>query len=255
MEPPFLPLAAGEVRVYLALLSGETPHPEDHSLLDLAERARAARLIRPADGFRYVQAHARMRRILGGLLGLPAAGLEFALGDRGKPLLPDHPHLHFNLSHSGSLMALAVTEAGPVGVDVERIDTTHRLDDLVDRYFAPAEGEAFLALPPERRPEAFFEIWTRKEAFIKVTGEGLSRGLGSFEVTVGKEAGLERVDGAPPGDRWWVRDVAVPTGYRGAVVVEGRVSSFQVVGPEGGVGGVKGGVNGGVGGGRPGAGG
>lgn len=247
MEPPIPPLTAGEVRVYLALLTGETPHPEDHPLLDPAERARAARLIRPADGFRYVQAHARMRRILGGLLGLPAAGLEFALGDRGKPLLPGHPHLQFNLSHSGSLMALAVTGAGPVGVDVERIDTSHRLDDLVDRYFAPAEGEAFLALPPERRPEAFFEIWTRKEAFIKVTGEGLSRGLGSFEVTVGREAGLERVDGAPPGDRWWVRDVPVPAGYRGAVVVEGRVSSFQVVGPEGG-------VKGGAGGGEPGTG-
>jgi len=233
MEPPFPPLISGEVRVHLALLTADPSGPEDHPLLDESERARAARLIRPSDGYRFVQAHARMRRILGGLLGVPADGLRFAVGDRGKPLLPAHPHLHFNLSHSGSLMALAVTEVGPVGVDVERVDTSHRLDDLVDRYFAPAEGAAFLALPQERRPGAFFEIWTRKEAFIKVTGEGLSRGLGSFEVTVGKAAALERVDGAAPGDRWWMRDLVVPEGFRGAVAVEGRVSTFRVVGPEG----------------------
>lgn len=237
MDPPIPPLTPGELRVYLALLTGEPPDPADHPLLDEGERGRAARLIRPADGFRFVQAHARMRRILGGLLGRPAGGLEFAVGDRGKPMLPAYPHLHFNLSHSGSLMALAVTGAGPVGVDVERTDTTRRLDDLVDRYFAPGEAAAFRALAEPLRPEAFFDLWTRKEAFIKVTGEGMSRGLASFEVTVEKPAGLERVDGAHPGDRWWMRDVAVPPGYRGAVVVEGGVSSFQVLGPDIGAGG------------------
>lgn len=225
------PLEHGELRVYLAVLAGEPPDPSDPPLLDPGERARAARLVRPADGFRFVQAHARMRRILGGLLDRPPVSLEFALGERGKPMLPAHPQLHFNLSHSGSLMALAVTGAGPVGVDVERIDTTHRLDDLVDRYFAPAEAAAFRALEEGARPHAFFDIWTRKEAFIKVTGEGLSRGLASFEVRVAGPAGLERVDGAPPGERWWMRDVAVPGGYRGAVAVEGRVSSFHVIGP------------------------
>ena len=232
MDDPILPLGPGELRVYQGFLSAEPPDPEDHLLLDAGERARANRLIRPADGFRFIQAHARVRRILGGVLGRPPGSLEFALGEKGKPLLPDHPHLHFNLSHSGSLMALAVTGAGPVGVDVERIDTTHRLDDLVDRYFAPAEAAAFRALEEPLRPQAFFDIWTRKEAFIKVTGEGLSRGLASFEVTVAKPAGLERVDGAHPGGRWWMRDVAVPSGYRGAVAVEGRVSSFHVVGPD-----------------------
>lgn len=225
-------LAAGELRVYLALLSGDPPDPGDYAILDAEERNRASRLVRPGHGFRFVRAHARMRRILGGLLGHPPGGLVFAQGERGKPMLPDQPHLHFNLSHSGSLMALAVTGVGPVGVDVERIDTTHRLDDLVDRYFAPAEAAAFRGLESSLRPHAFFDIWTRKEAFIKVTGEGLYRGLDSFEVTVVGPAGLERVDGAHPGERWWMRDVQVPPGYRGAVAVEGRVSSFRVVGPE-----------------------
>ena len=226
------PLAAGELRVHLAVLGAGPPDPADPPLLDAVERARAARLIRPADGFRFVQAHARMRRILGGLLGRAPASLEFAPGEKGKPMLPAHPRLHFNLSHSGALMALAVTEAGAVGVDVERIDTSHRLDDLVDRYFAPAEAAAFRALEEPLRPHAFFDIWTRKEAFIKVTGEGLARGLASFEVTVAGPAGLERVDGADPGERWWMRDVPVPPGYRGAVAVEGRVSSFRVLGPD-----------------------
>lgn len=232
MDDPIPPLTPGELRVYLAFLSGDPPDPADHAILDREEQTRAARLVRPGHGFRFIQAHARLRRILGALLGRPPGSLEFTLGEKGKPLLPAHPALHFNLSHSGSLMALAVTGAGPVGVDVERIDTTHRLDDLVDRYFAPAEAAAFRALEEPLRPHAFFDIWTRKEAFIKVTGEGLYRGLDSFEVTVAGPAGLERVDGGHPGARWWMRDVVVPPGYRGAVAVEGRVSAFRVVGPD-----------------------
>src|SRR5690606_38644752 len=148
--------------------------------------------------------------------------------------LPAHPDLHFNLSHSGSIMALAVTRAGPVGVDVERIDASRSMEELVARNFAPGEQAAFLALPEGERTDAFFEIWTRKEAFLKVTGEGLFRGLDSFEVTVASAAALRVVDGRPPGARWWMRDVPVPGGYRGAVVVEGRPSHLHVLAAEGG---------------------
>lgn len=102
----------------------------------------------------------------------------------GKPYIEEGPV--FNASHSGEWFALAITGSGAeIGVDIEHI---HPLDDMLSmarHFFAPAEVERLLAIPESERTRAFFECWTRKEAVIKATGEGVSRPLDSFEVAFG----------------------------------------------------------------------
>lgn len=103
--------------------------------------------------------------------------LQFCLGQNGKPYLADHPSCHFSISHSANVVAVAVAE-NPIGIDVEK--TGRALDSLAKRYYTPKEQDYIQNSDNPR--ESFYEIWTRKEAFIKMTGEGLCRPLDSFEV-------------------------------------------------------------------------
>jgi 4'-phosphopantetheinyl transferase len=99
--------------------------------------------------------------------------------EHGKPYFDHFPDVHFNISHSGSALALAVHKA-PVGVDTERIGTP---DFLIARRFFLADEQKYV----EKNAIKFYEIWTKKEAYIKYTGEGLSRPLRSFSVFLLKD--------------------------------------------------------------------
>jgi 4'-phosphopantetheinyl transferase len=217
------PLAPGELRVVLAggpegaLREAAT---RVDSLLLPEERARAARFRREVDAWCHVAGRGLLRHLVGVLAGVDSQRLRIGSGPHGKPTLPDHPALHVNIAHSGGLVAVAVTRLGPVGVDVERVEEDRATPEIARRFFAPEEEALLGGIPPGTWTTAFFETWTRKEAFLKATGLGISRGLGSFAVTVGEPARLRRVDGGPPPERWWMADVAVPEGYRGAVAVE-----------------------------------
>ena len=125
-----------------------------------------------------------MRQILGGCLQVPPQALTFTAGPNGKPAVPGLP-LAFNLSHSGDVAVCAVAAGGQLGVDVEMIRPISDADDLSSRYFSRDEAREFLRLPATERLHAFFGVWTRKEAFLKATGEGMSRPLDSFVVSVG----------------------------------------------------------------------
>lgn len=155
--------------------------------LDAAEQARAAAFHFARDRRRFIVSHAATRHILARYLDVTAAAVRFTHGARGKPRLAPPFHtsgLHFNLSHAGELALLAVAQGRPVGVDVEHIRPLPDALSLAETFFAPAETaqlRPLLGTPLGER--LFFTCWTRKEAFIKATGDGLSRPLASFVVT------------------------------------------------------------------------
>ena len=130
------------------------------------ERARAGRFrIANARG-RFVLGRTLLRRTLGGILGVPGEGLAMAVDERGKPRLADPEaasRLHFNLSHSGPLVALAVA-AVPVGLDVEALREVANVDRLARRFFSPAEAAAVLDASGSERDRIFLRTWTLKEA-------------------------------------------------------------------------------------------
>lgn len=198
-------------------------------LLSPEEQARADRFRREVDAWCHVTGRGLLRYLVGSLEGVDPTLLRIGTGSHGKPTLPDHPGLDVNVAHSGGLVAVAVTRMGAVGVDVERMEEDRATPDIAARFFAPEETAALAGLPPGARGVAFFETWTRKEAFLKATGLGITRGLASFAVTVGEPAGLRRVDRGPPSERWWMADLEVPEGYRGAVALEREAPALPLL--------------------------
>jgi 4'-phosphopantetheinyl transferase len=181
------------------------------TLLDSDERARAARFRFARDRRRFVVRRGRARQWLAEAAGGNPARLRFTADAHGKPMLADGPH--FSLSHSGETMMLAIGDA-ELGCDVEAIDPALDWPPLARSFFSDAENAALAALAPEAARTAFFACWSRKEAFIKALGLGLSYPLDAFTVSVGAAPAV--VSG---GEGWEARPVQSPAGHRAALVV------------------------------------
>jgi 4'-phosphopantetheinyl transferase len=141
-------------------------------VLSFAETARAARFRFERDRARYVRGRAFLRRALGAATGQDPAKLVLTEIGKGKPFLDDT--VHFNLSHSAGLAVLAMSESGPVGIDLEFIDRRIDILGLVRSCFNEAEARNILSLPVPEQPARFFAFWTAKEARMKLTGDGMS---------------------------------------------------------------------------------
>jgi 4'-phosphopantetheinyl transferase len=122
-------------------------------------------------------------------LSCPATEITFVYGVRGKPALADVA-LHFNLAHSDGLAVIGVTRSGPLGIDVERLRCVEDFMSIATTCFSPRERAAIAAMPPDQQTLGFFTCWTRKDTYLKATGEGITATLSSFDVSV--------VPGAPP---------------------------------------------------------
>lgn len=150
-------------------------------LLDPRERASHRRLARAADRRRYLSAHALARLVLSGYLGCHPASLQLTArcascgGPHGKPRLVDPlSDLQFSLSHSGDRVVVAVARGAPVGVDVEDASKDRDPAGLLDLVLSASERPGLDRLPPSARAEGFLRYWTRKEAALKATGDGLT---------------------------------------------------------------------------------
>lgn len=153
---------------------------------------------------RYIAAHGWLRSVLAGYLAQSPDALEFVLTPKGKPSLSPSSNqsgLRFNLAHSENLAAIAICKDCDVGVDIEKVRAIPDAGDLVRRFFSHNESVTFNSLPEDQRPAAFFNLWTRKEAWLKATGEGIAHMLNQVEVSF------------LPGDP--VRLLNLPAGYGG----------------------------------------
>ena len=220
-------LARGDVHVWHASLSVDRPSQDELlGTLSPDERARAERFHFERGRDRFITGRGLLRAILARYLARPPEALRFDYSLHGKPRLSgsDGDRLRFNVSHSHDLALYAITEDRELGVDVERIEP--RLEKgIAERFFSPGEVAALRALPAEVQSEAFFACWTRKEAYVKAKGEGLSFGLDQFEVSLapGEPAALLRTIADPDeACRWSLRELAPEPGYAAAVAVEGR---------------------------------
>lgn len=167
------------------------------AFLDEKERARAARFYFEDDRRSYVAAHALLRAALSKRADRPPQDWRFAAAARGKPYLLDPPcDLRFSLTHTRGMAAVAIAEGVEVGVDVESADRRADSMKLAERFFAPEEVALLRTLDGAARREAFFAIWTLKEAVVKATGQGLARALDSFVVAL-DPARVTMRDGAP----------------------------------------------------------
>ena len=230
--PPLEALRTGDVHVWYVDLAVETEAQRRLAAgLSEDERARAARFVFARDTRRFVVARSALRALLAGYLDVPAAGLAFVYGPHGKPALAGGgAALGFNLSHSGEIALIAVAWERALGIDVEQWRSLPDLAALAARSFSPRERAMLDALPESQQPEAFFCCWTRKEAFIKATGEGLAHPLDAFTVSLapGEPARFLDIDGDPAAlARWTLHELRPPAGYSGALVVEGPARTVQ----------------------------
>lgn len=198
------------------------------SVLSADERQRADRFRRPELRRRFVTARGGLRTILGRYLGTPPADVRLELDPRGKPRLAGNHRswLCFNLAHSGELALVAVARGCDVGVDVERLRSVRRLDEIAGRFFHPGERDAIQAADPAVRAAAFLRSWTGKEAVLKAIGLGLGHPLQTFDTSaVGPRGDWVEL---PPREsvgavRCWLVPVAPSGAYVGAVAcVESR---------------------------------
>jgi 4'-phosphopantetheinyl transferase len=220
-------LAAGEVHLWRICL--ETDSEAIHAgraILSADEIVRADSFRFERDRRRFTMARAAMRRILAQYIGQEAQSLIFEYGSRGKPSLgsgADAKGVSFNLSHSHELSLLGVTGNLRLGVDIEFIGEKIAGDDIARRFFAVDELDYLAQLPEEQRTCAFFDLWTRKEAYIKALAEGLSVELNSFSMLPCKDAAvLSFSEGNPAQEKHWsAYAIRAGPAYRAALVVEG----------------------------------
>jgi 4'-phosphopantetheinyl transferase len=142
------------------------------ALLTGGEQTRTDRFHFARDRDRYTRGRGFLRMVLGGLTGTDPVALELTTGPHGKPGLKGP--LHFNLSHSAGRAVLAVSDAGPVGIDIEHLDRRVDVPALGQVCFTPAENARLRAAPGADQARLFFAYWTAKEARMKLTGQGMS---------------------------------------------------------------------------------
>lgn len=239
-------LAADEVHVWsLPLDTSQSSWASVTELLSPDERTRADRFRFETLRNRFIAGRGLVRVILGRYCAVPPESLRFNYGPQGKPELAPGAGaprkggaLHFNLAHSEGLAVLAVTQTGPVGVDVEQVRRLPEYKELVSHFFSAREAAGFLRLEREQQPAAFFNLWTRKEALLKATGEGIGHSLNRVEVSFlpGEPA---RVLSLPneswAGREWSLVDLAISPAYAAALALPAcnvLVSHFPIPGKD-----------------------
>jgi 4'-phosphopantetheinyl transferase len=194
------------------------------------ERQRAGRYAHGPSREQFVVSRAVLRLLLSHYLGIPPAAVRLGVSPEGKPRLPGG-ELHFNVSHTHGLALCAITRRGEIGVDVERVRPCPTHLDMAARFFTPGEAGRIHTQPCGHSEEAFFHVWTRKEAFLKALGLGLSHGLERFEVSVPPDdpPRILHIDGdARAGAAWSLVSLLPAPGYVAALASQGPSPRVRV---------------------------
>ena len=192
------------------------------------ESNRASRFHFVADRQRFVASRALLRTILGCYLAIEPKSLSFIYSQKEKPSLAPgsaSSGITFNISHSGGIALFAFARKREIGVDVEQVRCDFEVEAIASRFFSSHEQEQLRSLPEEKKFESFFRCWTRKEAYIKATGDGLSLPLHQFDVSVVRENGNALLSTRPNKSEaalWSLREIPAGQGYVAALCVWGR---------------------------------
>lgn len=194
-------------------------------LLSADEQAQAARFVFGRDGARFILRRALLRQILSGYTGQKPGRLEFYRTPLGRPMLAREcggDTLRFSLSHSHGLILVAVTQQRQVGIDVERVREDFAWSPMISTVFSETESIAFNLLPSPQQTGAFFNSWTRKEAFLKATGEGIATSLRQVEVSLQAPKVLRIGGDVKPAAAWSLRDLVPAPGFIASLAVFGH---------------------------------
>jgi 4'-phosphopantetheinyl transferase len=222
------PLSPGDVHLSAVSLAVEPADVQRlATCLSVEERARAARFIFDRDRRRFLVARATLSSLLAAHLEIEPGSVRFEVAAHGKPSLAQAhaSDVRFNVSHSGELAVFGFTRGREIGVDVEALRALDDAEAIARRFFAEVESRALMSASPADRPAAFFNGWTRKEAYIKAIGDGLSCPLHAFAVTLrgGEPVRFLRIgeDPAEPA-RWTLHAWRPSAGYVAAMAVRAR---------------------------------
>jgi len=217
-------LSSGEIHVWTARVDNN-----DHATADLLrilgeeERTQAAQFSFERDRGRFIQSHGIVRQILATYSGVDAATLTFARNRHGKPYLvprANGPNLQFSISHSGNCCMLAVRLDHSIGIDVEKVRDLPQAMNIAQSYFTPGETRVLAALQGVPQRDAFFALWTHKEATVKGLGISLAANLGrlEFQLDPVRSPRLIAWDGDQSlAQRWSIRRLDPSPGYVAAV--------------------------------------
>ena len=229
LAPQLLVPGSDEVHVWRAGLDQLSSKTHDYRLtLAADEQARADRFYFQKDRDHFIVARGVLRAILGRYLNKTPRSLVFDYNSHGKPALvspPESDQIRFNVSHSDGVALYAITRGRELGIDVERIRSDVQVAEIAERFFSRREIAVLRALPTDSQRHAFFLGWTRKEAYLKARGDGLSIALDQFDVslTPGEPAALlsTRPDSSEA-PRWSLHDLVVSPDFAAALAVEGQ---------------------------------
>lgn len=229
VPPETFILGSDEVHVWRATLDQPASQIESfRRTLAADEHARAERFYFQRDRERFIVARGVLRALLSFYVHGTPACLSFRYSAHGKPALAwdsDKDTIRFNLSHSHGVALYAVTRGREVGIDLEYIRSDLEVEQIAERFFSRREIATLRTLPPEVRRQAFFLCWTRKEAYIKARGEGLSLPLDQFEVSlIPRESAALLSTQSDPDEvsRWSLQELTPAPGYAAALAAEGR---------------------------------
>ncbi|HEY3768663.1 MAG TPA: 4'-phosphopantetheinyl transferase superfamily protein [Candidatus Angelobacter sp.] len=222
-------IGPAEVHVWrIALVQPEQVIQHNRKFLAADEIERTDRFYFEKDRNSFTVARGALREILGACLTIGPCEVSFTYGPQGKPDLAESHNtsgLRFNLSHSGEVALLAVAQNRELGIDVEQIRADSASHEIATRFFSPEECARLEAVPVDQSVDAFFNCWTRKEAYIKARGQGLSIPLDSFVVAFapGEDPELLQVKtGDENFSRWRFHALHPGLGYKAALAVEGH---------------------------------
>jgi len=209
----------GSVHIWLSYLNlHEARLKHLYPLLSVEEKQRSERFKFYKHRKRFIASHGFMRSVLSLYANIPAEQLAFRLTERGKPELIANKNqldIRFNLSHSNNLALLAIRQSIEVGVDIEFMEKKHQWKKIAQRFFTTAEQKNLFSLAEDQQKTAFFQLWTRKEAHMKVTGQGLHLSPTRFTVSVPPEAARFIEDlNKENNSNWYMQDIVLPKTFK-----------------------------------------
>lgn len=235
--PSCIKLNVGEVHIWRVCLDqSESTIEVLTRILSDEEKKRAVGFLFTNDRKRFIACRAILKLILGRYLKLDPNQVYFSYSSKEKPLISksiNTQNLQFNLSHSDTLALYAFTLCHEIGIDVEKIINIPEIDQIVMRFFSAGEYRIYRALTERKKKELFFKYWTRKEAFAKAIGEGLTIPLEKLDVSnvTNKTVKTFVFEGFPQNSsQWHIHDLDIDSGYKAAFVKKkpfSKLMSFQ----------------------------